>query len=388
MASPDGFEFFCRVKINSGNKALEHLPYELEALDAGKPLVITDKKNRAGILAGALKDSGMTYGVFDRLPGDPGLDTVAELASIYREKDCDALVAVGSGPVMDTAKAVNILATHRADRLDRFAGANAVTGPLKPLIAIPTATCKGREVSKFAAVGGLTFVSQFLMPDLVIVDPRMVTPKDARITVSAAMSALTCSAESYVDAVRNPVADVYASAAIKLVSENLLEVVNNAKARKGRMALVNAAVMAGCAFSNVSHGIAYRLGKAAGELCDVPRGLCRGIILPYALEYHTLKNDVRTSDLLLPLAGPDVYAGTSENLRAPIAVNMIYAMQYDLNKATRGEIPLTLKDAGVERGMLEAIAEKVSEKDNGAADLNICRTVLHHAWEGRPIVSL
>jgi len=339
MASPDGFEFFCRVKINSGNKALEHLPYELEALEAGKPLIITDEKTRARIVGGAFKDSGVIYGVFDRIPSDPDPDTVTELASIYRENDCDTLVAVGNGPVMDTAKAVNILATFPEDHLDRFAGVNVITTPLKPLIAIPTATCNGREVSKFAAVGGLTFVSQFLMPDLVIVDARMVKPKNARVTASAAMSALTCSAESYVDAIRNPAADVYASAAIKLVSENLLEVVSHRKDRRGRMALINAAVMAGCAFSNARPGMAYRLGKAAGELCDIPRGLCRGIILPYALEYHTLKNDIRTSDLLLPLAGPDVYAGTSANPRAPIAVNMIYAMQYDLNKVTRGEIP-------------------------------------------------
>jgi len=110
-----------------------------------------------------------------------------------------------------------------------------------------------------------------------------------------------------------------------------------------------------------------------------------GILLPYGLEYGSNKNGYHTSDLLLPLAGFDEYAKTSENLRARVAINMITEMQHDLYDATRGEIPRTLEEAEVPRYMLQDIAEKAVSCGSLEFDFDGYLTVLEHAWEGKPI---
>ena len=93
------FEFECPVKIHCGQRALEHLPFELRALDAAKPLVIGDagsgREHRLGPVLKAFRNTAMTLGVVDTLPDEDPQRIAAQLASIYRVKDCDAIMAVG-----------------------------------------------------------------------------------------------------------------------------------------------------------------------------------------------------------------------------------------------------------------------------------------------------
>ena len=100
-------EFICPVKINSGNKALEHLPFELGALDARKPLVIAEggaaKKGVIDVVIGAFRDSEITIGIFDNMPPLSDLPLIRELFGIYRDRGYDAIIAVGGGPAVDAA---------------------------------------------------------------------------------------------------------------------------------------------------------------------------------------------------------------------------------------------------------------------------------------------
>ena len=68
---PDGFQCLCRVKINAGDRAMAHIPFELEALDARKPLVIAGENVRTGRLLKAFRNADMTVGIFDRMPKKP-----------------------------------------------------------------------------------------------------------------------------------------------------------------------------------------------------------------------------------------------------------------------------------------------------------------------------
>jgi len=151
------------------------------------------------------------------------------------------------------------------------------------------------------------------------------------------------------------------------------------------MALANAAAMAGCALSNTTVDIVHTLGEVVGDMFDLPDGICMGMLLPYGLEYSSNRNGYHTSDLLLPLAGFDEYAKTSENLRARLAINMITEMQHDLYDITKGEIPRTLEEAEVPRYMLQDIAEKAVSHGSPKFDFDGYLTVLEHAWEGKPI---
>jgi len=387
MYIPNHYEFACPVKTNSGNRALEHLPVELDALNARKPLVITGNdtagKGLVDVLIDAFRDSGITIGVFDGVPASPDLILIRELFRIYRDGGYDAVIALGGGPAADTAKTLNIAVSGEPEDIETSAGENLIKKPLKPLVYVPTLSGTGYETSLYAFFGNNLYASHFLMPDLVVIDSRMTVPEDAKTTAATALVALTQAAEVYVSPGKNPLTDSYAYTAIQLIMENLVTVINNPQDKQGRLALANAHCMAGCAFSNAAPGITHALGKTSGDACVVSHGLCMGILLPYVLERYVFLSDYHIADLLMPLTGFDVYAGTAEEKRAQKAVETIYDLQKELFKVSGGAIPRTLKDENVLKNILKDIAVKAAGGASTGLDSDGCLAVLEQAWEGR-----
>ena len=387
MFLPNNYEFACPVKTTSGNRALEHLPVELDALNARKPLVITGKdaagKGLVDVLIDAFRDSGITMGVFDGVPDVPDLHLIRELFGIYRDKGCDAIIALGGGPATDTAKTLNIAVSGEPEDLETCAGENMIKKPLRPLVYVPTLSGTGYETSRYAFFGDRVYASLFLMPDLVVIDPRMTVPDAAKTTAATALVALTQATEAYVSPGKNPLTDCYAYTAVQFIMENLVNAIRNPQDSIGRMALANAHCMAGCVFSNTVPGIAHALGKAAGDTCGASHGLCMGILLPYVLERYASLPGYHIADLLLPLAGFDVYAGTAEEKRSQKAVETIYDLQHDLFKVSGGAIPRTLKDTNLSKDVLKETARKSAGDGSTGLDADGCLAVLEQAWKGR-----
>jgi alcohol dehydrogenase len=226
------------------------------------------------------------------------------------------------------------------------------------------------------------------MPDLAVVDPRLTRDSKISDVIDLSLAALTHAVEAYAGPCKNPMSDAYAYGAIRLISENLVAVAEGRAAREGVSALVNAAIMAGCALSNTHPGMTHLMGEAAMGVWNLAPGKVLGVLLPYVMEYLALKGGYHSAALLLPLAGNGVYASTAEDLRGAIAVNLIHAMLYDLNKTTRGGHPLTLKEAGVEEPSIAEVAGRAAACGSGFCDLKGARLVLEHAWSGYPIMSL
>ena len=122
--------FSCPAKTCAGTRALDHLPFELGAMGASKPMVIQDQKSHAAGLAKHLKSavsaSGMTLGISAPLPEDSTPDApalfVRDLHDRFREKGFDALIALGSAPAADAAKALNIAVSLGPDALQQKTG--------------------------------------------------------------------------------------------------------------------------------------------------------------------------------------------------------------------------------------------------------------------------
>ena len=388
MYLPNQFQFSCFVKINSGIRALEHLPQELDSLNARRPLILAGKNtSRQGYVKkviSALKDSDMVIGVCDDISDTFGAPSIEALTNLYRHKDHDSIVAIGGGPVADVAKVVNVAVSYNGSALKEMAGDNRIMNPLGPFILVPTAVGNGYETSRYARVEDMTFSSDFLMPDLVVIDPRMVGSTDTRLIIATAMTALTHAVEAYTSSAKNPIADTYGYAALQYVAEHLIPVVTDPTDRNGRCALVNAACMAGCIVSDTTMGLAHVLGETIGAMFGITPGICMGILLPYTVAYRTLHFDAPAVDLLLPLAGFDDYARTSASLRNAVAVTMLIDLQYELNEKTAGGIPRTLEEAGVPEYMINDVAEKVLSHGLPGYALHDYQTVLKQAWEGVP----
>ena len=391
MFLPNEYEFSCFVKINSGTRALEHLPHELDALNARKPLIVAgkdvSKEGHVRKLMSAFRDSGMTIGVCDDISGPFDAPLIEALTNLYRNKDHDSIVAVGSGSIVDVAKVLNVSVSYGGRALRELAGNNGIPNPLDPFIFVPTAGGDGYETSRYAEIEDMKFSSDFLMPDLVVIDPRMVTSRDTRIIVATAMTALSHAVEAYTSPAKNHITDIYAHAAIKYVAEYLIPVVRHPADRDGSCALANAACMAGCVVSDMTMGMAHILGETIGAMFGITPGICMGIVLPYTVAHRALHFGARTADLILPLAGFDDCAKISPSLSDAVAVTMMIDLQHELNGQTHGGIPRTLEEADVPLYMLQDIAERCITDDLPGYTYSDYLTVVKQAWEGSPAMN-
>ena len=407
MVLPDYYEFCCRVKIVAGHNALEKIPDLLAGKGAKNPLIITDKgvagAGLIDIVSGILQDRLAGILIADNVPPDSDLRIVHQLAQLYRERECDAIIAVGGGSVMDTAKGVNIVVSENASDLMAFSGAGALKRPLKPLIAIPTTAGTGSEVTQVAVIKDhekhlkMAFLSYFLLPDVSILDSRMTMTMPPFVTAMTGMDALSHAIEAYYCLQKNPMSDAHALSAVNMIYQYLPTVAQNPSDKNGRLAMSVGACLAGIAFSNSMTGIVHNLGHASGSVCGVPHGLAMAILLPYGLEYNMHKCEDTIARLLLPMAGEAVYLDTAKEQRAQKVVSLIRQLNEDLHKITDGRHARCFREVKdregkptVPREVLPQIA-KAALLD-GASIYNPEETddednlmVLEAAWEGRPL---
>lgn len=407
MILPDYYEFCCRVKIVAGHDALEKIPALLAEMGATKPLIVTDKGVAAAglvdIVVNALKEGVTIGGIADNVPPDSDLKVVNQLAGLYRDNACDAIIAVGGGSVMDTAKGVNIVVSENATDLMAFSGAGALNRRLKPLVAIPTTAGTGSEVTLVAVIKDhekhqkMLFTSYFLLPNVSILDSRMTMTMPPFITAMTGMDALSHAVEGYYCLQKNPLSDAHSLTAVNMIHQYLSLVTKNPADKDGRLAMAVGACLAGISFSNSMVGIVHNLGHATGAVCGVPHGICMAVLLPYGLEYNMHKRRDTIAELLLPMAGEDVYLKTPRAERADKVVSLIRQMNQDLNVITGGRHARyfsEVKDRDgkqmVPREVLPEIA-KAALFDGATiynpedSDYEDNLLVLEAAWEGKPL---
>lgn len=226
------YDFFCPVKLMAGEQALEQLPDALRGLGAGRPLLLTDKgvsgSGLATLLADVMAEGALPVAaIWDEIPADSSTAVVERIARHYRELGCDSLLALGGGSVIDTAKAVNILATLGGERLLDYAGADCLTRPLNPLAVVPTTAGTGSEVTLVAVIKDegsgrkVPFTSPFLLPRLAVLDPRFTLGLPLPITAATAMDAMTHAIEAFIGNGKNPVSDALALMAVEKIATAL-----------------------------------------------------------------------------------------------------------------------------------------------------------------------
>jgi alcohol dehydrogenase len=361
------FEFFSPVKIVAGQKALEHIPFELGSLGSKRPMLVTDKGvHEAGLvhlLEQVLSEADVPVSaLFDEVPSDSSTTVVTNVAKIYRAAQADALIAIGGGSVIDTAKGVNILVSEGGDDLEVYSGAGALTRKLRPLFVVPTTAGTGSEVTLVAVIKDLErglklpFTSSFLLPDAAILDPRMTLGLPPQLTAATAMDAMVHATESYISLAKNPLSDAYAVAAIRKISEHLVPTIRNPGDPRLRLELAIAATLAGIAFSNAMVGLVHALGHSVGARCQVHHGTCMGILLPHVLRYNLEARREEIGELLLPLQGADRYASTPKEQRPEATIAAFEALKDELHQLTG--LPRSLSETKkVRREDLEAIAK-------------------------------
>ena len=360
------FRFYNPVKIISGETALDNLGHELGQLGANRPLIITDQGvSKAGLIRlvkTALENANITPTVlYDRVPPDSSPAIVDEAANVFRNNDCDAIVSVGGGSVIDTGKAVNLVVSEGADSLMTLVGVK-LRKAMRPFIVIPTTAGTGSEVTYAAMIRDeennqkLLFASYQLFPKTAILDPRMTLSLPPLVTAATAVDALTHAIEACICKPKNPFSEAHAMMAVKLIREHLPGVLVDANDLRGRFYLANAACMAGAAFSNSGVGVIHALGHALGGVCHVPHGVAMNIFLSHGIAYNLSAVRKEVGQLLLALAGPELCVQTPQGERPAKMIAEILKLQNRLYELA--QLPRTLQEAGVKRNALEEIAQK------------------------------
>ncbi|BBU05527.1 alcohol dehydrogenase [Aeromonas allosaccharophila] len=389
------YDFFCPVKLLAGEQALEQLASELASLGARRPLLLTDKgvnaTGLATLLANVLAEGDLPVAaIWDEIPADSSTAVVERIAKRYRELDCDSLVALGGGSVIDTAKAVNILTSMGGDHLLDYSGAGCLTRPLKPLAVVPTTAGTGSEVTLVAVIKDeasgrkVPFTSPFLLPQLAVLDPRLTQGLPLNITAATAMDAMTHAIEAFIGTAKNPVSDALALMAVEKIASALPQIIHDPQNKQLRLQLAEGSTLAGMAFSNSMVGLVHALGHSLGARCHLPHGLCMNLFLPTVLDYNRPEVDSELARLLLPLVGAERFAATPAHQRAEATITAIRTLRDTLWQAVK--LPRTMSEAGVsDRSLLTEIRDLAlndgamlfNRKD---ADREQLLTLLERAW--------
>ena len=211
------------------------------------------------------------------------------------------------------------------------------------------------------------FVSFDLQPHVAVLDPRMTTGLPPRVTASTAMDALVHAVEAASCLQRNPLSDAYAYAAIALIRDNLVTVLTDGRDATARLAMANAALMAGVAFSNAMVGGVHALGHACGGVAHVAHGDAMAILLPHCMDFNArgVRRRLRRAAAAARRRGG--LRGDAARANAPRPPSR--AVRAMLTSCTQfGGLPLRLSEVGVAEEQLAAIARVAL--DDGSISFN------------------
>jgi alcohol dehydrogenase class IV len=256
--------------------------------------------------------------------GEPTVDLIARGLERARERQCDVVVAMGGGSVIDAGKAIAALLTNPGDVMDYLevvGKGNALQNPAAPFIAVPTTAGTGAEVTRNAVLGvpgqgvapgfspapadaglkpGVTIAattaatkgvkvslrSPFLLPRLAVVDPELTYGLPPAVTARTGLDALTQLIEAYVSIRSNPVTDGFCVRGIPLAARSLRRAFHHGHEPEARRDMSLAALLSGMALANAGLGVVHGFAAPLGGRFHAPHGAICAAILPYGIEIN------------------------------------------------------------------------------------------------------
>ncbi|MFJ3261492.1 iron-containing alcohol dehydrogenase [Pseudomonas sp. NPDC086581] len=353
---PFSFATTAQILCESGSAA--RLGELCRERGAQRVLIVTDPGiTRLNMLEGVLPGfaaAGVAVEVFDQVLADPPESIVLEASDQARRMAAQLVIGFGGGSSMDVAKLVALLAHPLASQgLKDVFGVGNARGPRLPLIQVPTTAGTGSEVTPIAIVttGETTkmgVVSPHLLPDLAVLDADLTLGLPPAVTAATGIDAMVHAIEAYTSKLKkNPLSDLLAREALRLLALNLDEAVHNGRNREARQAMLLGACLAGQAFANAPVAAVHALAYPLGGHFHIPHGLSNALVLPEVIRFNA------------PNAGP-LYAELAplllgERLRSNAdRTEQFIAELADLSP--RSGLPSRLRDAGVPEGSLPRLA--------------------------------
>lgn len=376
--------FACPRAVVYGDDAIEFLASER----AERALIVTDSSlanmNYLEMVKSRLRASKVV--VFSEVEPEPSIETAFRCAKVARELDPQLIVAIGGGSVLDVAKMARVLMELEIDPvgITPFVDLFELGYRKKAkLIAIPTTSGTGADATWACVLTDkaenrkMTPANREIIPDVSILDYRIVEKLPPHLVAGTGMDALTHAIEGLVSIWRNDFSDAMCEKALELILENLEK--SYAGDLNARAKMHIAATMAGIGFGNSQVGLIHSLGHSFGAFFKLHHGLSVGLFLPYVLQYYRKSEDAKK---ILDRVSGKIGLGDMGRLIERI---------FELMK--RIKVPRKLSEIVSEKDFYGKIEDLVMATLNDASlamsprvpDYEESRRIYEHAFHGREI---
>ena len=345
---------------------------ELVRLGVGRPLLLTDRGLvEHGVVKRVLDalPADIETAVFDGIPPNPTVAGVEAAAETYREHDCDGVLAVGGGSVMDSGKAVRVAVTHDGPFLDYLRDPGRVTAAVAPLITVPTTAGTGAELTMGGGIHpdstsrGLGLRSVHIKPDVAICDPELTLTLPPSLTAATGMDAFGHCLEAYLAKKDDPPGAAVALDGIRRVVRYVERAWADGSDREARWHMQMAALQGGMAIYR-GLGPVHALANTFGD-ADLHHGMLVTVSAPAVVRFYEGRLDPLLADVAATMGQggePDVARGIE-----------------DLN--ARLGLPASLREMGYDRTDLDDMSA-----DAAASHFNHAARVVPSREEYRQII--
>lgn len=355
------FDFHTPTRVVFGPGTMNRLGELAKELGDTRVLMVTDPGLEAAghpqrALA-SLKSAGLEVFLFDEVEENPTSRHVDLGVRFAHELKIDLIVSVGGGSAMDCAKGINFLLTNGGTMAD-YKGFGKAKKPMLPSIGIPTTSGTGSEAQSYALIADEKSHMKMACGDrkaafhVAILDPEVTVTQPVKVTALTGLDALSHALESYVTSARNPLSQIFAREAWKLLEVNLEKVLANPQDLESRGAMQMGAFLAGTAIENSMLGVCHACANPLTAHYGITHGLAIAIMLPHVIHFNArvvgnLYGDLADEAGLLN-GTPDIAAQT-------LADRILALMQL-------ANLPTDLTSSGVSRGILPVLAEEASRQ--------------------------
>lgn len=282
-------------KLLKGAGAIKELPELVKSQDINNVLVVTDKGlmglHLLDSLFEGLEKAGVKYSVFDSVQPNPTIYNVEDALKMYKENNCQGIIAFGGGSPMDCAKVTGARVVKPNQSAPDMRGVLKILKKLPPFFAVPTTAGTGSECTIAAVISNPdtheknSIMDPVLRPKYAVLDPELTVGLPPHITSTTGMDALTHAVEAFIGKSNTKQTEDDALIATKLVFENIEDAYNDGKNIKARENMLVASYHAGLAFTRAYVGYVHAIAHNLGGMYNIPHGLANAVILPYVLDY-------------------------------------------------------------------------------------------------------
>ena len=299
-----GFEFATATRIIFGRGVVKDIG-SLVGNMGRRVCVITGRSaERAQALMGQLKKTGMTVTHFS-IPEEPTTQLALAAVEKARRPDCDLVIGMGGGSVLDTSKVVAALLTNSGplmDYLEVIGNGQPLRQKSAPCVAVPTTAGTGTEVTSNAVLGSpehrvkVSMRSPYMLPDLALVDPELTYSMPPGLTAATGLDAFTQLLEAFVTVHANPLTDGICREGMQRAARSLKRVYLNGADVAAREDMCLASLFGGLALANAKLGAVHGLAGPLGGMFHAAHGALCAALLPYVMETNISALESRRAD--------------------------------------------------------------------------------------------